>query len=80
MNTTTNRPIHQIADEILGDWQNVHFAAKPYLQAMHFLETTGEFYGSDSAKTIILYFLGNATTWRGETAKRIKKELKELIK
>ena len=35
-------------------------------------------YGVDSGKSIVLYFLSNASTWRGETAKRIKKELKSL--
>jgi hypothetical protein len=27
---------------------------------------------------MVLYFLANATTWRGEDAKRIKAELKKL--
>lgn len=76
----TNRPIHQIADEINGDWNNVYFGAKPYLQAMYSLNTVNDSYYSDSARSIINYFLANASTWRGETAKRIKKELKELIK
>jgi hypothetical protein len=34
----------------------------------------------DSGKSIVLYFLSNATGWRGETAKRIKKELKDMLK
>jgi hypothetical protein len=36
-------------------------------------------YYEDDAKDIILYFLSNATTWRGETARRIKNELKGMI-
>jgi hypothetical protein len=35
-------------------------------------------YGQDSGKSMVLYFLANATTWRGEDAKRIKAELKKL--
>jgi hypothetical protein len=34
----------------------------------------------DSGRDIILRFLGNASTWRGEDAKRIKAELKEMLK
>ena len=33
-----------------------------------------------SAKETVRYFLFNASTWRGEKAREIKKELKELIK
>jgi len=29
---------------------------------------------------IVRYFLSNATTWRGETARRIKAELKQMLK
>jgi hypothetical protein len=34
----------------------------------------------DDAKSIVSYFLCNATTWRGEDARRIKKELKDAIR
>jgi hypothetical protein len=37
-------------------------------------------YGMDSGKSIILYFLANASTWRGDTAKRVKAELKAMGK
>jgi hypothetical protein len=32
----------------------------------------------DSAKSIVLYFLANANTWRGEKARAIKVELKKI--
>jgi hypothetical protein len=35
-------------------------------------------FGMDSGRSIILYFLANASAWRGEVARRIKKELKSL--
>jgi hypothetical protein len=35
-------------------------------------------FGLESGRTIILYFLANASAWRGEVARRIKKELKSL--
>ncbi len=75
-----NRNLNEIAREIRQDWQNVHFAAMPYLQAMQSLENVTDNYGWDSGRSIVNYFLSNAGTWKGETAKRIKKELKQLIK
>lgn len=77
MNT---RPISTIAREIQKDWgAKVNFAAKPYLAAMMQLDTISDKCGYDSAKSIITYFLCNAGTWRGETAKRIKTELKAMV-
>ena len=79
--TTATRPLHEIAREIRKDWgAKVNFAAKPYLDAMATLNTIDDNYGWDSGKMIVLYFLGNASTWRGETAKRIKTELKAMVK
>jgi hypothetical protein len=74
------RPIHEIAREIQQDWSNPYFGAVPYLEAMSTLSTIEDNYYADDAKTMVLYFLANAQTWRGETARRIKKELKELVK
>jgi hypothetical protein len=74
------RTICEIALEINQDWKPVNYAAKPYLLAMLSLKDMSSKYGEDSAKNIILYFLSNASTWRGETAKRIKLELKKLCK
>lgn len=79
--TTTNvRPLYEIARDIKNDWKNVYFGAKPYLDAMATLDSINDNYGFDSGKMIVLYFLGNASTWRGETAKRIKAELKAMTK
>jgi hypothetical protein len=76
----THRPIHEIAREIRQDWQKVNYGAKPYLEVMEFLTHKDEMYMYDRADNLIRYFLSNATSWKGETAKRIKKELKQLIK
>jgi len=78
--TTTTRPLYQIANEIRKDWTKVNFGAKPYLDAMSSLDSINDKYMFDSAKSIVLYFLSNASTWRGETAKRIKLELKAMVK
>ena len=73
------RPIYEIAKEIRNDWKNVYFGAKPYLDAMFSLNSINDNYYFDTADNIIRYFLGNASSWRGETARRIKKELKEMV-
>lgn len=73
------RPINQIAAEISKDWKNPYFGAVPYLRAMHSLHTLDSKYGMDNAKGIILYFLNNSRSWRGDTARRIKDELRSLL-
>ena len=74
------RKIYQIAGEIFIKWKKVNYAAKPYLDAMLSLTDKDDKYICDNASDIIRYFLCNASTWRGPDAKRIKLELKELIK
>ena len=75
-----NRPLYTIAAEISRDWKKPYFGAVPYLQAMSTLDSVDDNYIHDSGKSIVLYFLSNATTWRGETARRVKAELKALCK
>lgn len=74
------RKIYEIAQEITSDWKKPYFGAIPYLQAMQTIDSITDKYGYDSAKSIVLYFLSNAGSWRGEVAKRIKSELKKLAK
>ena len=73
------RDLSSIAFDISKDWKPVNYAAKPYLDAMHSLHTMKDDYGMDSAQSIIAYFLSNASQWKGETAKRIKLELKAML-
>ena len=77
---TTVRPLYEIAAEIRRDWKKVYFGAVPYLDALGSLNSISDNYGLDSAKSIVLYFLSNASSWRGEVAKRVKAELKALAK
>ncbi len=74
------RPLYVIANEIRANWVNVYFGAKPYLDAMATLDKVTDSYGMDSGKSIVLYFLTNATTWRGDVAREIKKELNSIVK
>ena len=72
------RNLSEIAKDIRSNWKNVYFWAEPYLQAMeqiHSPEPDAPYILED-AETIVMYFLANAKYWRGETAKTIKKELK----
>ena len=72
--------IGQLAAVIQLDWVKVNFAAQPYLQAMHSLNTPQDNYGYDSGKSVILYFLNNARQWTGDTAREVKAELKRRVK
>lgn len=72
------RTIAVIAREIRADWKKPYFGAVPYLQAMQGLGMPGEYFGQDSDKSIILYFLANAGTYRGEKARALKAELKAI--
>ena len=74
------RKIHEIASEILQDWKKPYFGAIPYIEAMLQLNTIHDHYYLDTAESVVIYFLANAQTWRGETAKRIKAELREMLK
>ena len=80
MTTKTNRPLYEIAAEIRRDWKKVYFGAVPYLDAMQTLNSINDNYIMDSGKSIVLYFLCNASTWRGDTARRVKAELKAMSK
>ncbi len=74
-----NRSLSTIAREIRSDWKKPYFGAVPYLDAMLSLDSIDDEYYYDSAETIVIYFLANAATYRGETAKRIKLELKSIL-
>jgi len=73
------RLIFQIASEIQRTWPKPSPSAAPYLHAMFGLAHITDSYGADSARSVIAYFLSNASGWRGEDARRIKAELKDLL-
>jgi hypothetical protein len=74
------RKLSEIAAEIRRTWPKPYFGAVPYLDAMRSLSSINDNYFEDSARSVVSYFLANAATWRGEDAKRIKKELNQMIK
>lgn len=76
----TYRPLYAIANDIKNDWRKPYFGAIPYIDAMGTLENMQSSYYYDDARSIVLYFLANANTWRGEKARTIKAELKAILK
>ena len=68
--------ISTIAREISQNWKNVNYAAKPYLQAMLYVDQAADKYGYDSADSLVRYFLCNAAGYRGDAAKAHKAALK----
>ena len=73
------RALKTIAMEINNEWKKPYFGAVPYIRAMYSLESADSMYGYDSARSIINYFLSNASSWRGDKAKEIKSELKLIL-
>ena len=73
------RPLYVIAKDIFRSWPKISPYALPYVEAMQQLVMIDDMYYDDSGKSVVLYFLSNATTWRGDDARRIKAELKAMI-
>lgn len=74
------RPIYEIAREIKREWPKPYFGAVPYLDAMTRVANLDDPYIAEDGRTQVVYFLANANTWRGEAARRIKKELNAMLK
>lgn len=73
------RYLFEIAEDIYQNWPNISESAWPYLHAMKHLCTLKDSFFQDSARSVVLYFLSNSTTWRGPIAKQIKNELKQML-
>jgi hypothetical protein len=74
------RSLHTIARDIRDDWTAPYFGAIPYLSAMLSLDTIGDKFGHDNARSIVLYFLSNAGRWKGPVAQAVKLELRTMLK
>ena len=76
--------LSEIASVIYEDHREsrkqVNYAAKPYLEAMTTLRSIKDNYMMDSGSSIVAYLLGNLSSWRGEVAKAVKKELNKRLK
>lgn len=73
------RTLSMIARNIQRSWKPVHPWAAPYVNAMLSLRSIDDSYGEDSARYIVIRFLGNATMWKGPEARSIKAELRAML-
>jgi len=72
--------LYEIARVIRGNWKNPYFGSVPYINALRELRHVTDNYGHDSAASIISYFLANATGWKGDVARAVKRELNKRLK
>ena len=80
MSAITEYKVSDIARLIASDWKNISPYARDYLNAMKEINDIEGAYYADSCKSVVLYFLANAGTYRGENARAYKAILKEMIK
>jgi hypothetical protein len=89
------RTMGEIGREIRNDWTKIqkpitsHDAngvdrghpAGAYVDAMLDMGTKSitDDYFADSGRDTVARFLGNANSWRGDTARRVKAELKQML-
>ena len=76
------RTLSEIAQEIewecsTKDW---YVYAEAYVTPMKSLTSMSDNYFADSAESIVAYALANLTSWRGESARRVKAELNGMLK
>lgn len=79
MSDLQNAPLHDLAVLIHENWTKPYFGAVPYIEAMANVVDLDSPYGADDGRMIVAYFLANAHTWRGETARAVKAELKRRL-
>jgi len=80
MNDLHNKPLSYTAQIIRSNWVNPSPYALPYLEALEQLNSIDDNYYADTAESVVIYFLANAQTWRGDTARLVKAHLKSLVK
>jgi hypothetical protein len=76
-----SRPLYEIASEILRDpaVKPALWCAGPYLRSMRYLDNVSQYDGADSGRSVVLYALDNLKAYRGETARRVKAELRAML-
>lgn len=73
------RSIQYIARDIRAAWPKVSPYAEPYLAAMFDLDRITDAYYAGDARSVVLYFLSNAASFRGAEARALKAELNALL-
>lgn len=69
-----------VQNAIRREKSKLAYCAMPYAEAILQMSGPNADYWCDSGESIILRFLGNAQTWRGETAREVKAALKRMVK
>lgn len=59
--------------------QKYVYFVEGYLNAMQSLTSIDDHFFMDDGRSIVAYALNNLTTWKGEKAREIKKELKAML-
>ena len=79
---TTPRPIREIAHDILLDWKGLgpyRAYLTPLFKFNKITDKDPQLGFSGAAESAVLGFLANSQSWKGETARKIKEELKGLL-
>ncbi|SDU21645.1 hypothetical protein SAMN05216296_2455 [Pseudomonas pohangensis] len=75
------RKLWEISQEIQLVWgSNISKFARPYIDAMSELDSITDQYNEQDARSVVSDFLTNAGGWRGDRAREIKSELKQILK
>ena len=81
LSSTQHRPLNAIAAEIQRDWRTrLNGSAIPYIEGLSELRHARDRWYLETGADAIQGFLNNAQTWRGEVARRVKLELKAILK
>ena len=75
-----SRPMREIAEEIRFDWPNIGVEAEEWLCWLHAVDRVEPEWRGGDARWAIRNFLREAGGWRGERARQIKRELRQLLK
>jgi hypothetical protein len=75
---TELKPLNELANliKIECTGKTWYAYAKPYVEAMATLDNAKQNYYEDSGVSVCLYALSNLSSWRGETARTVKAQIK----
>ena len=74
-----HRPLNEIAAEIRRNWPKINSTAKPLVDAMARLHSIRDRFYDEPAVHVLSRFLGQAGTWKGEVATRVKAEMRGIL-
>lgn len=75
-----HKPLNEYAAIIRQDWAKPSPYAAPYIDAMRYGNQVTDKYLIGDFKSVVLGFLANAQSWRGDAAKQVKAELKQIAR